>query len=85
MPSFELFDRQDVVYQSSVLGGTVGQFWAIEAGTSFGWHRFVGRDGHVVSIDTFGESAPAPVLKEHFGFTVGQIVTRMNAVVVNAR
>lgn len=80
VPSFELFDRQDSAYRASILDGQVKQFWAIEAGTSFGWHRFVGREGHVVSIDIFGESAPAPELKKYFGFTVEAIVERMRKV-----
>jgi transketolase len=49
---------------------------AIEAGVTAFWHKYVGLEGAVVGIDTFGESAPAPVLFKHFGFTVENVVAK---------
>ena len=53
---------------------------AIEAGVSGGWHKYVGHNGGVVSIDTFGESAPAGVLFKHFGFSVENVVKVVKSV-----
>ena len=53
---------------------------AVEAGCSFGWHKYTGMDGAIVSIDTFGASAPAPVLFKHFGFTVDNVVAKAKEV-----
>ena len=78
VPSFELFDAQDAAYRESVLGGSVGQYWSIEAGSPMGWHKYIGRDGQTVAMDTFGMSAPQKDLEDHFGFTVEKIVARMN-------
>ncbi|HOK55323.1 MAG TPA: transketolase C-terminal domain-containing protein, partial [Armatimonadota bacterium] len=69
MPSFELFEQQDEEYQESVLPEEVEIRIAIEAGTTFGWERYVGRWGLVIGMGRFGASAPAPVLAEQFGFT----------------
>lgn len=49
---------------------------AVEAASSFGWHQYTGLDGDIISIDSFGASAPAKKLFEHFGFTVNQVVER---------
>ncbi|HRE17056.1 MAG TPA: transketolase [Rhodocyclaceae bacterium] len=73
MPCLEAFDRQSDDYKASVLG-TCQKRVAIEAGHSALWHKYVGLKGAVVGIDTFGESAPAGKLFEHFGFTVGNVV-----------
>ncbi|MNN82928.1 Transketolase [compost metagenome] len=54
---------------------------AVEALTSFGWHKYVGLDGNVVSLDTFGASGNAEVLFEQFGFTVENVVERAIRVV----
>jgi len=68
MPCWELFDQQDGDYRAQTLGdGTVRV--AVEAGSTFGWERYVGVDGAVIGIDTFGASAPAGELYEHFGIT----------------
>lgn len=77
MPSFELFDRQDLAYRQHVLGGEVARFVSIEALTSFGWHKYVGSSGITISVDTFGLSAPAKDLAKHFGFTVEQILAKL--------
>jgi len=76
IPSWEIFDRQSVQYQGSVLlPGT--RRLAVEAGSSLGWHKYVGAQGDIVSIDRFGASAPADVLMKEFGFTVEAIVERV--------
>jgi transketolase len=79
MPSTNVFDRQDKAYKDSVLIPGVKRV-AIEAGVSDFWRKYVGLEGEVVGIDTFGESAPGGVLFEHFGFTVENVVKHVKAV-----
>jgi transketolase len=74
MPSQELFLKQDADYQESVLPSYCLNRVSIEAGSTFGWHRFVGRDGLAIGMDTFGASAPYSVLAEKFGFTPELVV-----------
>jgi transketolase len=74
MPSWELFDEQDAAYKESVLPKSVTKRVAVEAACSQGWHRFVGIDGGLVTIDRFGASAPGGVVMEKFGFTVDNVV-----------
>ena len=74
MPCWELFAQQSDEYKRSVLPSTVTNRIAVEAGSSFGWERFVGAEGTVIGIDTFGESAPYQELYKHFGITVERIV-----------
>ena len=69
MPSWERFDAQDGAYRASVLPRGNAKRLAIESGTTFGWHRYVGDGGCILGIDGFGASAPASDLAEHFGFT----------------
>jgi len=73
MPSTNVFDRQDQAYKDSVLIPGVKRV-AVEAGVTDFWRKYVGLEGGVVGIDTFGESAPGGVLMEHFGFTVDNVV-----------
>lgn len=73
MPSTNVFDRQDQAYKDSVLTPGVKRV-AIEAGVTDFWRKYVGLEGGVVGIDTFGESAPGGVLMKHFGFTVENVV-----------
>ena len=73
MPSTDVFDRQDAAYKNNVLTRGVPRV-AIEAGVTDFWHKYVGLDGAVIGIDSFGESAPAPALFKHFGFTVEHVV-----------
>lgn len=79
MPSTDVFDRQDAAYKASVLIKGVPRV-AIEAGVTSFWYKYVGLEGAVVGIDTFGESAPAPVLFKHFGFTVENVVAKAKAI-----
>ena len=74
MPSWELFAEQPLEYRESVLPSEVTRRVAVEAGSSFGWERYIGTEGKMISIDTFGESAPYEELYEHFGITVEKIV-----------
>jgi transketolase len=74
MPSTEVFDRQPLEYRESVLPPGVSARIAIEAAASGAWYKYVGLDGTVIGIDTFGESAPAKELFAYFGFTVGKVV-----------
>jgi transketolase len=73
MPSWELFDRQPVEYRESVLPSGVRARVAVEAGIALGWERYVGLDGVVVGMTSFGASAPGPVLYEKFGFTADNV------------
>ncbi|AQR94856.1 transketolase [Clostridium saccharoperbutylacetonicum] len=76
MPSFELFDVQDEAYKELVMPKAVRARLAVEALTSFGWHKYVGLDGDVVSLDTFGASGNADALFKMFGFTVENVVDK---------
>jgi transketolase len=80
MPSTDVFERQDAAYKASVLTRGTPRV-AIEAGVTDFWYKYVGLDGAVVGIDTFGESAPAGVLFKHFGFTVENVVAKTKAVI----
>jgi len=68
MPSTNLFDKQDAAYKAAVLPANLPKV-AVEAGVSAHWYRYVGSNGVVIGMDTFGESAPAGELFKHFGFT----------------
>jgi transketolase len=74
MPATTVFDRQDAAYRESVLPSAVRKRVAIEAGISDFWRKYVGLDGKIIGVDTFGISAPFPKLFEHFGFTVKNII-----------
>jgi transketolase len=79
MPSTDVFERQDAAYKAAVLGRGIPRV-AVEAGVTDFWYKYVGLEGAVVGIDTFGESAPAPVLFKHFGFTVENVVAKVKSV-----
>lgn len=79
MPCTNVFDRQDRDYKDSVLPRGIGRV-AVEAGVTDYWRKYVGLDGAVVGMDTFGESAPAGELFKHFGFTVENVVKAVNSV-----
>ena len=80
MPATDVFDAQDQAYRQSVLPSNVTARVAVEAGVSDYWRKYVGLDGQVVGIDTFGESAPASDVFKHFGFTVDNVVKAVEAV-----
>lgn len=72
MPCTELFDRQDIKYQDQVLG-TAPRI-AVEAGSKFGWEKYVGLDGDIIGMDGFGASGPAGQLYNFFGISVEEVV-----------
>jgi transketolase len=74
MPSTSVFDQQDAAYKQAVLPLQVGARIAIEAAHADFWYKYVGLEGRIIGMTSFGESAPAPALFEHFGFTVDNIV-----------
>ncbi|NGY05097.1 transketolase [Solimonas terrae] len=76
MPCAEVFAQQDAAYRDTVLPPELRKRLAIEAGVSSYWRAFVGLDGDVLGIDSFGESAPASAVFKHFGFTVENLVER---------
>ncbi len=73
MPCLNLFRRQSKEYQESVLPNEIRRRVAVEAGSSFGWHRYVGLEGAVVGLDHFGASGPAGRLFEELGFTAEEV------------
>ena len=75
MPCTEVFDAQSAEYRESVLPSSCRRRLAIEAGVSSFWYRYVGLDGKVLGMDTYGESAPADKLFKYFGFTVDNAVS----------
>ena len=79
MPCTNVFDRQDSSYKDNVLPKGVKRV-AIEAGVTDFWRKYVGLDGAVVGMDSFGESAPADVLFKHFGFTVDNVVNTTKSI-----
>ncbi|WP_017938603.1 transketolase [Zestomonas thermotolerans] len=74
MPSTSVFDQQDAAYKQSVLPVEVGARIAIEAAHTDFWYKYVGLEGRVIGMSSFGESAPASALFEHFGFTVENVL-----------
>ncbi|HEY1075262.1 MAG TPA: transketolase [Fontimonas sp.] len=76
MPCAEVFAQQGAGYRDSVLPPQLRKRLAVEAGVTNYWRAFVGLDGDVLGIDTFGESAPAAAVFKHFGFTVENVVER---------
>ncbi|WP_461520971.1 transketolase [Porticoccus sp.] len=80
MPCAEVFDAQDSAYRDSVLPPQVRVRIAVEAGHKDYWYKYVGLDGRVVGMSTFGESAPGDQLMKQFGFTVENVVEAVNAV-----
>ncbi|MBD2040873.1 transketolase [Microcoleus sp. FACHB-672] len=79
MPSTEVFDGQDAAYKESILPKSVTKRLLVEAGSSFGWHKYVGTEGDTVSIDRFGASAPGGVCLEKFGFSADNVLAKAKA------
>jgi transketolase len=80
MPCTTLFEQQDQAYRNAVLPPLSKKRLVVEAGTSFGWHKYSGDEGDILSIDRFGVSAPGGIAMEKFGFTVDNVVAKANAV-----
>jgi transketolase len=80
MPCVELFEKQNAAWRAAVLPPQLPAV-AVEAGATRGWWRYVGRGGAMIGIDRFGESAPAPDLFAHFGFTPLRIADAVRSVI----
>jgi transketolase len=76
LPSWEIFDKQPRDYREKVLPSRVTARIAVEAGITLGWEHYLGLDGKIIGMETFGASAPGPVLYEKFGFTVENIIVK---------
>ncbi|WP_345846975.1 transketolase [Shewanella algae] len=74
MPSTDVFDQQDAAYKEAVLPANVTKRLAVEAGIADYWYKYVGLNGRIIGMTSFGESAPANQLFEMFGFTVDKVV-----------
>lgn len=74
MPSMELFDQQSDEYKESILPHTMRKRLGIEMGIDFGWYKYIGLDGKMISVNQFGTSAPANIVIPNYGFTVENIV-----------
>lgn len=83
IPSWELFEKQSDEYKESVLPTTNQRRLACEMGSTFGWQKYVGREGAIIGIDSFGSSAPGDQLMKHFGFTVENVVNQAKAVIAD--
>ena len=81
MPCMDLFEQQDVEYQESVLPRAVTARVAVEAASSFGWHKYTGLDGKVIAIDHFGASAPAGTLFQEFGINTQAVIDAARSLV----
>lgn len=79
MPCTDVFDAQDAQWRESVLPAGLPRV-AVEAGATAGWYKYVGLEGKVVGLDTYGESAPAGALFKHFGLTVDNVAAAVEQV-----
>jgi transketolase len=86
MPCWELFEEQSAEYKESVLPASVRARVAVEAGATIGWERYVGLEGRIVGQTSFGASAPAKAVFQHFGFTAENVVehARQSMAAVNS-
>jgi transketolase len=80
MPSMELFEEQPEEYKNKVLPKSCRKRVAVEALSDFGWYRYVGLDGAVVSMKGYGASAPAATLFEKFGFTADNVAAAVKGI-----
>jgi len=80
MPSWELFEAQSAEYRQAVLPPAVHARVSVEAGSPFGWERYVGPGGAIIGVDGFGASAPGPEVMTRYGFTVKHVVATAKAV-----
>lgn len=81
MPSWDRFEAQEQAYKDSVLLPGVKQRLAIEMASSLGWDRYVGDKGDILAIDTFGASGNGERIIEEYGFTVENVVKRVEKLV----
>jgi transketolase len=73
-PCWELFEEQDQSYRDEVLPPDVKKRVSIEASAPMGWHRWVGDEGSIIGVETYGASAPAEIIFDKYGFTVDNVV-----------
>ena len=85
MPSWELFERQPAAYRDSVLPPEIRARVAVEEASTMGWHRYVGIDGAVIGMNTFGASAPLKALQTKFGFTPDKVADAARHQITHAR
>jgi len=85
MPSWEIFEQQDSVYQESVLPAKVTARVSVEMASTFGWERYVGPKGRMIGMHRFGASAPLKDLLKYFGFTVDAVVAQARQAVTETR
>jgi transketolase len=83
MPSWELFEAQPREYRDAVLPPAIRARVSVEAASSFGWERYVGRDGVIIGVDRFGASAPGPELMREYGFTAEHVVAAVKRLVAS--
>ena len=83
MPSWELFKQQSKKYREEILPAEIKSRLAVEAGSTFGWCEFVGDEKNIISMKTFGASAPDKELFKHFGFTVENVVSKSKDILRN--
>ena len=83
MPCTALFDAQEAGYREAILPSEVLARVAVEAGHTDAWYKYVGLDGRVVGMSTYGESAPAPALYQHFGLTADNVVAAVEDVILD--
>ncbi|MHA6261190.1 transketolase [Sporosarcina sp. CAU 1771] len=83
MPSWDLFEMQDAEYKQSVLPKDVKKRLGIEMGASLGWHKYIGDEGDLITIDTFGASAPGDTVIAKYGFTEENVLTKVKALLDN--
>lgn len=81
MPSWDRFEAQDAAYKEEVLPKNIKARVAVEMAASLGWERYVGLDGKVIAVDTFGASAPGNIVIEKYGFTVENVVQHVKQVI----
>ncbi|MEX6688368.1 transketolase [Danxiaibacter flavus] len=79
MPSWELFDKQDIAYKEKIFPPTLKKRLAIEAGSPLGWHKYVTDEGSILGITKFGESAPGDEVMKAYGFTIENVVVKVGA------
>ncbi|ARB40830.1 MULTISPECIES: transketolase [Mammaliicoccus] len=77
LPNWHAFDQQDAEYKASVLPASITKRVAIEMASSLGWHKYVGLEGKVITIDTFGASAPGDLVVEKYGFTKENVLNQV--------
>ena len=80
MPCMDIFEEQTCEYKDSVIPASITKRLVVEAGSSFGWCKYMGTEGDSVTIDTFGASGPAPKVFEKYGFTTDNVIAKAKAV-----